>query len=108
MGGRSDAAVDVMQEQDDGVLLVEDVDEGVCVLPVAGMHAAAPRGMVEGRVRGAAPRSAAKDLDNLLLERVAEGKDVANVGDRATVVAAADARVNQSRSRVIVAVHVCL
>lgn len=58
------------------------------------MHAAAPRGVVEGRVRGAAPRLAAKDLDKLLLERVAEGKDVTNVGDRAAVMAAADATAN--------------
>ena len=50
--------------------------------------------MVEGRVRGAAPRPAAKELDNLLLERVAEGKDVTNVSDRAAVMAAADATAN--------------
>ena len=34
-----------------------------------------------------------------MLERVAEGKDVANVGDRATVMAAADATANVSAVR---------
>ena len=80
-----------MQEQDDGVLLV---DEGVGVKPAACMHTAAPRGMVERRLRRATSRLAAEDLDDLLLQRVAEGKDMANVSDRAAVMATADATAN--------------
>ena len=50
--------------------------------------------MVERRLRRATSRLAAEDLDDLLLQRVAEGKDMANVSDRAAVMATADATAN--------------